>query len=237
MSLVHGLDSNLVLRPLLLDASGRPLVSARLYNAADVAIQTDAAGDLIVAGKDGAGTAHILRMDANGQPMISALDTGGSARQLRCSTTGDLIAGGRDAAANGYPLRTDNTGELNIQGHLLNKVFAYKAAVNQAAQNLNLAAGANNLDLPATPANQVYVLTNIAVAYVGTVTNVVLNPQITDGATSASIYNVKPPVSGVFYDRQGWWPVPAGFFFRCVITGATLGDDGYIAAYGFAMDV
>lgn len=237
MALTHGFDSNKTLVPLLLDATGRPLVSARLYNASDVAIQTDAAGDLIVAGKDGAGTARILRTDANGQPMISALDTGGSARQLRCSTSGDLIAGGRDAAANGYPLRTDNTGELSVQGHLLNKLFAYGLAVHQTIGTSALPAGASNYDATAPAAGKVHVITNVAMYYTGTVAGVQIQTQILSSGTGRPVFNQSPPVSTQIYDRQGYWVLSANDNIRLVVVGATLNDDAFLYLHGFEMDV
>jgi hypothetical protein len=236
MGLVHGFDANETLVPLLLAADGSIIAAAKLYNAAGVAIQTDAAGDLIVAGKDGAGTARILRTDANGQLMISALDTGGSVRQVRCTTSGDLTVGGRDAAANGYPLRTDNTGELSILGHLLNRLFAFGDTVFQNVQNTSLAAGTNNLDANAVPANKVNVYTNLGISYTGTTTNVILAVYVWDGANLALLFAIKAPTSQIEYDRQGWWPVKAGSKIRATVYGATLNDDAYLDVFGFQMD-
>jgi hypothetical protein len=51
------------------------------------------------------------------------------------------------------------------------------------------------------------------------------------------IVSQKPPVSNARYDRQGWWVLGAGDNVQFVVEGATLNDDVYCNATGFAFAV
>jgi len=113
----------------------------------------------------------------------------------------------------------------------------YADVLLSAKSEINLAAGANDLSLAAVPAGKVHVYTNIAITYFGTVAAVVLAVQIVDGVSTYTLFMQNPPVTGVSYDRQGTWVLEAGQHLNLHITGATAGDDAYLEAAGFVVDL
>lgn len=102
--------------------------------------------------------------------------------------------------------------------------------------NTSLNAGNNNIDGDVIPAGEIWVITNLAMIYIGTVANVEIYARL--GGTPDSIFwGVKPPVSGVTYDRQGQWIAMEGNKLRMQVLGATLNDDAYFYYSGYKIGV
>ena len=114
---------------------------------------------------------------------------------------------------------------------------AYGAALRSHVENLALGAGLNNLDVAAVPANKLHVYTNITLRYDGTVATVELACGILVGASYFQLFSQSPPVSTITYDRQGTWVLAAGDVLRMVVVNATAGDDAYLYATGFVVDL
>ncbi|MDP2324162.1 MAG: hypothetical protein Q8N51_09045, partial [Gammaproteobacteria bacterium] len=115
-------------------------------------------------------------------------------------------------------------------------LFGYSDTLALEASNLALAAGTNTLDASACPAGYIWVVTSILIMYVGTVPAGIFTDLIS-GANTLALYRQFSPVSGAGYDRQGFWVLKAGDYLRCVVTGATLNDDLYLHASGYAQAV
>jgi hypothetical protein len=117
--------------------------------------------------------------------------------------------------------------------------FGFGAALGQSVVSTDLAAGTNTFNLAAVDANTVFVVTNVAMFYSGTVTNVYIESKLVISSTAYSIWLQKAPVSASWYDRQGWWILNAGDNLRFVVDGATLHDDftGWITGFTFTTNL
>ncbi len=112
------------------------------------------------------------------------------------------------------------------------QALGYSGIIGEALSNTSLAAGANSIDSAAVPAGQVWVVENVIMRYDGTVAAVILGMDILRGATTYRIFGVQPPVTTVWYDRQGAWTLTAADKLRLRILGATLNDDAYLQYSG-----
>lgn len=143
------------------------------------------------------------------------------------------------------PVRVDANGLLSIEslgqvGGAWQKnplAFGYSGVVKRVASNVALAAGTNVLDDSAVPAGEIWVITNIATRYVGTVATVVIRVEIYDGASGYVLYDAGNLTSSLSVDRQGWWVLPSGYNLRATVFNATLNDDAYLLATGFRVDI
>ncbi len=143
------------------------------------------------------------------------------------------------------PIRVDANGLIDIQskGWIASAwqknplLFGYSGQILIADTNTSLAAGNNTIDSSAVPAGEIWVITNCAIAYSGTVAGVTMSAQLLDAATGYTLYGVLAVTSGLFVDRQGWWVLIPGNKLRLSITGATLNDDGFLRATGFRVDI
>lgn len=115
--------------------------------------------------------------------------------------------------------------------------FGYSGIVLERVVNQNLSAGANILDTSAVAASKIWVITNIAVAYSGTIGGVKLYIEIYSGTTPYPLFSEVHVVNDEYLDRQGWWVLAAGDKIRLEILGATAGDDAYLIATGFYVDI
>lgn len=115
--------------------------------------------------------------------------------------------------------------------------FGYSELITEGVDNTSLAAGSNNLDTGTVPAGEIWVITNIAIRYDGTVSSVSLTVALIIDTVLMGIFGQKPPVSTVWYDRQGWWVLDAGDYIRLEVGGATMNDDAYLRVVGFRVDI
>jgi len=113
--------------------------------------------------------------------------------------------------------------------------FGASGSVSRAFENTGIPTAIYNLDDTAVPAGEMWIITNMAIQYAGTPPTLIA-AQIVSGAVVASLYMLRPPIPLQFYDRQGWWVMFPGDFLRCVVYGATVGDDLYMQAWGFRLD-
>jgi len=115
--------------------------------------------------------------------------------------------------------------------------FGFSAAVHRSISNADLAAGNNTIDDTPVPAGEIWIITNIVISYTGTVAGVVINACCISGGGSYNLYEQRPPVSGQWYDRQGWWVLAPGDYLRWGCSGATAGDDGVLRSVGIRVDI
>lgn len=113
----------------------------------------------------------------------------------------------------------------------------YSDTLRLTLSNTALAAGTNSLIVATVPAGEIWVIENISVRYVGTVTGVSIGAYFDEGGTLYVIYLISPPVTNAQYDRQGSWTLKPGDILRLFITGATANDDAHIQAVGRRIDI
>jgi hypothetical protein len=113
----------------------------------------------------------------------------------------------------------------------------YGAILHSIVSDLNLLNGANILALAAVPVGVLHIYTSLGVRYDGTVATVYLSCNIFSGAVPYNLFCQAPPVSTIEYDRQGFWVLAAGDVLRLGIDNATAGDDAYLYATGFVVDL
>ena len=214
MGLIHGLDGNGNLVPLLLGPSGDVIVNGQTPSGTPTPIVVDAQGHLIVDGVDAAGTNRVLGTDANGFLTIS----------------------GRTAGAVRTPILSDGSGRQYIAVKGDDKVWSYDSAFAEVVQNLTLAAGNNILAGTVVPAGKVLVVTSAITMYSGTLTNVVLYIQAVIGGVGANISGAKPTVNLLPVGGPCHVVLAAGDKMQALITGETLNDDGYLQYAGYFME-
>jgi len=122
------------------------------------------------------------------------------------------------------------------QWRKLTLLFGYTGIYVSSVTNTNLAAGTNTLSDTAVPAGEIHVITNILIRYVGTAPTQI-SARITSGGTTVDLYVLRPPVTAISYDRQGWWVLGPDDVLKLVVLGATAGDDATIDIAGFRMKI
>jgi hypothetical protein len=132
-------------------------------------------------------------------------------------------------------IHNEAPGGIVIPGRVA--IYSYSNIQHAIVSSITLALGDNILLSAAVPANTLHVYTNLCMAYIGTVLNVVIHCTILSGAVYYYLFSQSPVVSAVRYDRQGLWVLKAGDQLAIVITGATLNDDAYLWANGHAVSL
>ncbi len=118
-----------------------------------------------------------------------------------------------------------------------NHLFSYESRINESLSNTNLAGGSNYLYGSNVPANKIYIITHIGIAYVGTVAGVSLQVHAYIGTSTYTLLHQMPPVTLQWYVKEGWWVLVAGERIQGWCGGATAGDDLYFVYTGFQMDI
>ena len=117
-------------------------------------------------------------------------------------------------------------------------LFGYTSDLFQEVSNTNLPAGTSFINAATVPAGEIWVFTNIAHRYDGTPPAQILTSKHIDAIPAdAVVFQTLLPVSTQYYDRQGWWVLSEGWYLRSAIVGGTLGDDAYLRAWGFKVDI
>lgn len=114
---------------------------------------------------------------------------------------------------------------------------SYSDILHIVIGSADLAAGANIMLTTAVPAHKIHVYNNIAFEYTGTVAGVTITCSILSVAVYYVLYRQTPPVSTVFYDRQGAWVLKEGDQLACLVAGATLHDSCLLYATGYTVDL
>jgi hypothetical protein len=115
-------------------------------------------------------------------------------------------------------------------------LYGYTSALGARKIVNALAAGNNTLDIDAVPADEIWVVTNLAMRYTGTAPTR-MTVTLTIDSIGYSVYRQETVVSNEIYDRQGWWVLAEGDQISMVIIGATLNDAASIWATGFITSI
>lgn len=116
MPLTHGRTSTDKVIPLLLDASGRPILAALGTDGNYYPVKVDPSGRIIPVGLDAGGTYRPITVDTSGRAIISALDTAAAYRPVLVDPSGRVVLAGTDWANVTKPIRTDYNGCPVIAG-------------------------------------------------------------------------------------------------------------------------
>ena len=115
-------------------------------------------------------------------------------------------------------------------------LFGYSSGLFELISNANLSAGINYLDTSIVPAGWIWIVTHLCMTYAGT-SPAYINLRITHGGGYCYLYAYRRPVSGEYYDRQGWWVLEAGDYIDMKIGSATAGDNAVLVATGFKVQL
>lgn len=115
-------------------------------------------------------------------------------------------------------------------------LIGYSGIIEANKTDLSLAAGYNKLDGDPVPSGEIWVITHIGMAYVGT-TPTTLEVQKWDGGNWYQILFQLAPVSGSWYTLTGYWILNKEQTISATVQGATLNDDLYLTYMGFSVDI
>lgn len=101
--------------------------------------------------------------------------------------------------------------------------------------NLSLPAGNSQQNFPVLSANNITIVTEMAIRYSGTITNVVLALGVNDGSTSVPVMEVSPIISQRNYCWSGFLACLPTDTLYAFVQNATLNDDLYYSARGYTM--
>lgn len=160
------------------------------------------------------------------------LDNSDRLKVLVDAITGDVSV----TQTNPANLQSGINGWINAAWQKQPLIFGYSGDILRLASNTNLAAGTNQVNDSAVPAGEIWVVTSLSMAYVGTVpTSIRLS--IVAATVAYRLFQQNAPVSDMAYDRQGYWIMQEGDNLRCTVLGATAGDDLFFWVNGFRLDI
>jgi hypothetical protein len=175
---------------------------------------------------------RVVKCDGDGN-IVAAIDTGqtievtqDTAADLKCTAsvgTGSFI----DALNKGYVSAAWQKDPIR---------FGYSDALKYTISNSNLAAGASTTDGSLVPTGEFWVITNLSMNTISVTITRVDCRLVIDG-TTLTIFNIVPPTTNVLNDRQGWWVLGPGDKASVRVYTATAGDDVYLYATGFKVDI
>lgn len=202
----EGIDSNNIVKPLLLDASGNILV----------AVNNDASNPVYVVN------------DISTPIVIAGLRPGSIITDIQVDNSGRLYA-----SVESVPY---DTNAYNVAGYNGNPLLAIKSILHYRQNNLVVTAGTVLYVLATVPANQIYHITNFYLRYTGTVgsVRVALDGRVggviyRDFYQSTLLSNTGySNVLDVYYDE--------GDDIVVEINNATNGDTFSYTVNGFAID-
>jgi hypothetical protein len=115
-------------------------------------------------------------------------------------------------------------------------IFGMHGQLFMRVEDVNLAAGAIDKDYPPVPAGQIWVINHLSFQYTGTAPGILFWTVVIAG-NEYMLWGMKPPVTGVIYDRQGQWILTQGHKLRLKIQNATLNNDILSYALGYFIDM
>ena len=115
--------------------------------------------------------------------------------------------------------------------------FGPSASVGDRIEDLNLAAGTNNISGTTVPAGEAWVIKQLAGRYTGTVGGVVIRYDLIIGGTTYVLHYVTPVVSAAFYPVSVDVTLFPGDNLSLFVSGATAGNDALLTAVGYRMDL
>jgi hypothetical protein len=190
-----------------------------------------------IAGEDTEYIARPIGVDPTGKVKVLPSGLTTSDIPLKVDANGQLYTLPQSFTTTGAKLHVDANGNIYVTPANLGTFETIYDVVTENVQNLSLAAGTNTLTGTAVPDGYYYVITHIAIYYGGTTTNVVIQGIANIVGNNVPINYVKTPVSTQWYPVEGKWVLKAGDYLSCIITNATLNDDGILRYCGYKVKI
>lgn len=196
----------------------------------------------IIAGVDSSDDIHFVRVDTSGKLDIAPHLTYGNSPTstpvpLLLGPDGEPYFWGKNDNGNPYMVRVDNSGYLRtIAGPTGHHAFFFKDTLSLSDSNTSLTAGTNDFYLGLCPLGEIWVITDISVKYVGTITNVDCSVYRIREAELQLMTVFQPFVTNVYQYRQGTWILFGNDDFLVTVHNATAGNDFYVYVNGYKME-
>jgi hypothetical protein len=152
-------------------------------------------------------------------PLIHGIDVGGYLKAIRVNNFGHVLI----------------QNPIEVKGTNTDKLLSLVHRLNFYTFSITLAAGTNNLAVFTVPAGLYYHVTNMGLAYVGTVLNVILQLNADFGGTAQPVESQYGLTTTQFrYRTVDWWFEPADTL-TFSIYNATLNDAAYCSLNGYIL--
>jgi hypothetical protein len=129
------------------------------------------------------------------------------------------------------PLLVDSAGRVIISASDPSSIIP--GELLQAYEKLNLALGANTLDMFTVPAGQRWQVTMTALYYTGTVAGVVIQPFIKLGTTYYYYADVRGITTNQIYTQYPNCVIDAGTILGAYVGAGAVNDDIHFVLFGF----
>lgn len=207
-------------RPLLVDSSGRPIVSMLLDGGQYGPARATSIGDTVIAGRDGTATGRPVLVDTYGRPIVN-MEYGVLTQPL--------------------PAGTNNIGDVDIASAptlTVQPVYsaywpAFSDRYADSETNDSISAGYGTLNLDAVPSGFFYKVSGASIRYVGTVATVVLAINAICGGNTFRLLTETTVVDGRYYPVLVDLLLKPGDYIQGVYANGTAGDDLTISAFGY----
>ena len=138
---------------------------------------------------------------------------------------------GKQTTGEVTPLLVDSAGRVIISASDPSSIVP--GELLQAYEKLNLALGANTLDMFTVPAGQRWQVTMTALYYTGTVAGVVIQPYIKLGAAYYYYADVRAITTNQIYTQYPNCVIDAGKIVGSYVGAGAVNDDIHFVLFGF----
>lgn len=161
----------------------------------------------------------------------------GYIKPLALDASGNLLVSGVSLFSGATALLLDSSGRAIVRGYGLNDLFGFSAAYQDYHNIASLSAGTNNYDFGTVPAGEIWIVTHVWSSYTGTITNVVMQFGVWDGANNYTMTTIKPVTTAVGIASLANAIAKAGQNFRYTVLGATATNSSAATVLGYKMKV
>ncbi len=196
----------------------------------------------IIAGVDSSDNVHFVQVDSTGKlllanQMIYGSDPYRNPVPLLLGPDGEPYFWGKNDNGNPFMVRVNNEGYLRvIAGPTDNHAFYFRDILHYSTIDTSLTAGTNEFYLGLCPYNEKWVITDICVKYVGTITNVDAGLYRVRESEAQLLTVFQPFVTNVYQQRQGTWIFSGNDDLLVAVHNATAGNDFHVHINGYKMD-
>jgi len=215
MSLMFGNYQDENVKPVLVDSQGRPLVVLDAVTGTYLNVDVHSLPPIP------AGSNLIGKVDINSQPA-------GVLAGMTSLPAGSNVIGKVDINS---PI------PLQVSSKSGDKLLGVSGVVRGIYSNTNLSAGNQRVRVVTVPAGEMWMITHLGIAYVGTVSTVRLSLELTVSTIIYTLGAFSPVVSSGWYFSPAPILVIAGESLGGHVSNATAGDDLYIEWIGYKMNL
>jgi len=199
----------------------------------------------LVFGRTATGLMIPVQVDANGKIVIYDSIAAGLSIPAGSNLIGKVDVNNAITIGSELPAGSKQIGSIQARAHAYiggawqknPLMFGYSDSILGSTGSTNLSAGTNIFYSGSVPAGEIWVITNLAMYYGGTVTNVVISLLLNRSSTGYTLWQQRSITSNQNYDRQGYWIMKQADRIQFQIANATAGDDAFMYWAGFRMDI